>query len=72
VRFSNGMLEFFKELTSRDEQLDFDNLKEIIGRLTQEYIGRVRTLLEQTGQEKNEAEYERSIKRLIGFVCRET
>ncbi|MDN5331188.1 MAG: hypothetical protein PWP45_413 [Tepidanaerobacteraceae bacterium] len=54
--FSNEMLEFSKELTSRVKELDFDNLKEIIGRLAQEYIGRVRNLLEQTGQETNEAE----------------
>jgi len=65
VRFPNGMLEFFKELTSRDEQLDFDNLKEIIGRITQEYIGRFRTLLEQAGQETNEAELREAVNDLL-------
>jgi len=65
VRFPNGMLEFFKELTSRDEQLDFDNLEEITGRLTQEYIDRFRTLLEQTGQEANEAELREAVSDLL-------
>lgn len=69
MRFPKGMLEFFKELTSRDEQLDFDNLKEITGRLTQEYIGRVRTLLEQTGQETNEAELREAVSDLLALFA---
>jgi len=69
VNFSNGMSEFFKELTSRNEQLDFENLQEITGGLTQEYISRIRTLLEQTGKKTNEAELRETISDLLALFA---
>ncbi|RKL62566.1 bifunctional diguanylate cyclase/phosphodiesterase [Thermoanaerobacteraceae bacterium SP2] len=68
MSFSNG-IEFFKKLTSRNEQLDFDNLKEVIDRLTQEYIARVRTLLGQTGQETNEVECREAVSDLLALFA---
>gem|GEM_PF-5582452 len=69
MRFPKGMLEFFEELTSRDEQLDFVNLKENTGRLTQEFIGRFRTLFEQAGQEANEAELREAVSDLLALFA---
>ncbi|MDK2820860.1 MAG: hypothetical protein PWP31_825 [Clostridia bacterium] len=70
MRFpKKGMLELFKELTSRDEQLDLDNLKETTGRLTQEYVGQFRTLFEQAGQETNEAELREALSDLLALFA---
>jgi transposase len=61
------MLELFKELTSRDGQLAVVSLKEITGRATQEYIDRLRALLEKRGQEANEAELNEAGSDLLGL-----
>ncbi|MCF6094373.1 bifunctional diguanylate cyclase/phosphodiesterase [Microaerobacter geothermalis] len=65
MRFSNGVLDLFEELTSRTEKLDLTNMKEIIGRLTQEYVDRFQALLEQAGQEVNEAELRETVSDLL-------
>ncbi len=69
VRFSNGVLELFEELTSQTEKLDLMNLKEITGRLTQEYVDRFRALLEQAGQEVNEVELREAVSDLLDLFA---
>lgn len=55
MRFSKGMLELIKELTSQTGQLPLDDV-ELTGRVAQAYAGRLRSLLDRVGQEANEAE----------------
>jgi diguanylate cyclase (GGDEF)-like protein len=63
------MLELFEELTSRTEKLDLMNLKEITVRLTQEYVDWFRALLEQAGQEVNEAELREAVSDLLDLFA---
>lgn len=69
MRFSKGMLELFEELTSRAEKFDLMNLKEITGRLTQEYVDRFRALLEQAGREVNETELREAVSDLLALFA---
>lgn len=55
MRFSKGLLELIKELTSQAGQLPLDDV-ELTGRVAQAYAGRLRSLLDLVGQEANEAE----------------
>lgn len=55
MRFSKGLLELIKELTSQAGQLPLDDV-EVTGRVAQAYAGRLRSLLDLVGQEANEAE----------------